>query len=144
MVILRMTKRVPDAFECEQLDGKLKDGHLVRPCERYNELYRGCKTIRSRIQQYYVYGETLDCSPHKNNYKACLQYRHTRDASHLDTIIEWEKNLINTRLKTVEQNTTWKRRETPPADFDRPLPEFLKKRSQRSIFRNLDQKSAVD
>lgn len=139
MVILRMTKQVPDEFECEPLDVKVEDGHLVRPCERYNELYMGCNAIRSRIHQYYVYGETLDCNPHKNNYKACLRYRHDRDVSHLSAIIDWEKNLIHTRLKTEEQNTTWKRRETPPTDFDRPLPDFLEKRRRRSGLGNIGQ-----
>lgn len=138
MVIVRPTKPVPEQFECEPTDANLKDAHLIRPCERYMELYRSCKSILSRIHQYYVYGETLDCSPHVNNYNACLSFRKSKDVSLLDTIISWEKDFINIRMKTVEQNKAWKMRETPPADFDGPLPEFIVKRNRNSIFNSRD------
>lgn len=134
MVILKLTKSVPDEFECEPVDSKDGQYRYIRPCERYEELYKSCRSIRSRVHQYYVYGELLDCKPHKENHTACREFRKTKDLKLLDRIIEWEKKLIHTRLMTVEQNKTWQMRESPPDDFESPLPDHIAKRQKSSLF----------
>uniref|UniRef100_A0A6G1SEM9 Synaptic plasticity regulator PANTS n=1 Tax=Aceria tosichella TaxID=561515 RepID=A0A6G1SEM9_9ACAR len=134
MVILRLGAPVSPEFESEVRDGSNKDALLVRPCERYRELFSSCKSIRGRIHQYYVYGELLDCSPNQDNYNACLNYRKTKDLKFLSKIIEWEKNLIMTRTNAERQNKTWQFRDSPPEDFNGPLPEFLAKRQANSLF----------
>lgn len=124
-------------FECEVIDpntGKTKV-NLVRPCERYKELYQLCKSIKNRLYQYYIYGETLDCSPHRNNHEACLSYRNTGNLDLLDPIIAWENQYITSRKMTVSQNKTWQLRQSPPDDFDKPLPAHIEKNHQKSIFR---------
>lgn len=135
---LRLTNAISEEFECEPVivppGLKKEDYSLIRPCNRYSELYKSCKSISGRINQYYVYGEKLDCEAHNRNYNNCLSYRKTKDISHLNSIIEWEKNLINTRLKCVEQNNCWEYRNEPPEAFDKPLPEFIAKRQTDSLF----------
>lgn len=118
--------------ECPALDKPLAT--LVRPCERYKELHKSCSSIRNRVNQYYVYGETLDCSDHLKNYEACMKFRKTKDADHLDRIIDWEKNYINLRVQTVRQNKVWEPRDTPPSDFSDPLPRFIVERNKDSLF----------
>lgn len=132
MVILRLTNPVQSEQEAEVVDSNAsKEGaRFVRPCERYREMLRECKSIRGRLHQYYVYGELLDCQPHKDNYDHCLQYRKSKDFSVLHQVIDWEKNLMLTRLNAEKQNTTWEYRTEPPNDFDGPLPEFLSKRQE--------------
>ena len=144
MGILRLTPTVPEEFECEVLDTSLKEYvgiNLVRPCERYLELFKTCKSIRGRLHQYYVYGELFDCQPHKSNYDACMNYRKSGELSILDPIIEWETNMINTRLKTVEQNKVWKMRDSPPEDFNAPLPNFISRRKASELFKRTDEES---
>lgn len=143
MVILKLTKSLSDEFECELVEkGKKADSNLVRPCERYKEMYNSCKSIKSKIYQYYVYGESLDCSQHLDNYDSCKKFRKTGDTNLLDSIIEWEKNLIMTRLKTVEQNKTWDLRTSPPQDFEAPLPEHLAARQKKSLFYTIEKRNS--
>lgn len=141
MVILSPSTRVSDEFECEVLEAPEADKNKyvhVRPCERYDELYRSCKSIRSRFAQYYVYGELLDCTNHLLNYKNCLEFRRTGNFRVLDPIVEWETDIIKTRMNTVNQNNTWQFRETPPSEFSAPIPEFLAKRQKSSLFQHRD------
>lgn len=140
MVILKLTKPVSSEFECEVDDPECKvkkeNVHLVRPCERYEELYKSCKSIRGRLHQYYVYGELFDCSIHKSNYTSCMKYRETKKLDLLYPVIEWEQNLISTRLKAAEQNKVWEFRQSPPEDFNGPLPDFIEKRQSKSFFKH--------
>lgn len=136
MAIMKMSSTISDEFETENTNEELKkDGILfVRPCERYNELLRSCRSIRGRLHQYYVYGELFDCSEHKNNYNNCMKFRSTQNPDVLDPIIEWETNLIQTRLNAAKNNKAWAFRKSPPSDFEKPLPEFLQKRQQKTLF----------
>lgn len=136
MVILKMSKPVSGEFECEVLGHpEMKDKlGLVRPCERYKELYNSCSSIKSRLYQLYIYGETIDCNQHYENYQTCLNYRKTKDLRILDKIIEWERNLIQIRLNTVAQNKAWELRTDPPHDFEAPLPEFIEKNKAKYTF----------
>lgn len=128
MGVFNLSPSVSDEFECEVVkpDDRLRANiHLVRPCERYKELYGTCSSWIGRIQQYYVYGEKLDCDQHHRNYTNCIKYRQTKDVNLLVPIIEWEQNLIRLRLKSAELNTVWQMRDKSPDDFNRPLPEHL-------------------
>lgn len=143
MVILSPSTSVADLFETEVVeveDAEKNDYIYVRPCERYKELYKSCKSFRSRFGQYYVYGEFLDCSDHWKNYKNCLQFRKTGNFKDLDSVVRWEKNMIETRVNTVLQNKAWEMRDKPPV-FDAPLPEFIAKRQAGSLFAKFDQRN---
>lgn len=121
-----ITGFINDDFECEVHkpgDNVKSNIYLVRPCERYKELYSTCSSWVARIQQYYVYGEKLDCNPHYDNYKACMKYRKTKNANLLDPVIKWEENMILVRNKSVELNTVWQLRDKPPKNFSDPLPK---------------------
>lgn len=137
MVVLRLTRPVPPGYECEieNEDIALEGARFVRPCERYNEFYNSCKSLGGRLHQYYVYGELLDCSAHKENHRACLDYRKTRDFDKLKRVIDWEKNFMETRIMAERSNRTWQFRAKPPADFDSPLPDFLARRQASSTLR---------
>lgn len=140
MGIIRFTPSVGADFECEVSVEDLKhttDGHLVRPCERYKELYKDCSSIAARIHQYYVFGDFTDCSQHKDNYNSCLKYRKTKNLQLLDPIIKWERDLIQKRLDVARSNPCWEMRDEPPTDFNGPLPEFTEMLHKNSRFRKL-------
>lgn len=123
---MKLPNPVNPEFECEVLDDvKVDDVYLVRPCQRYQEIYKSCKSFKGRIHQYYVYGEFFDCNDHKNNYNNCLNYRKTKDENYLEGIISWEKRMIEVRTAAALSNPIWEFRTQPPADFKAPLPSFL-------------------
>jgi len=134
MGILRFTASVSPEFECEVPEPLLTyDLRLVRPCERYKQIFSACRSLRGRLHQYYVYGELFDCSNLKENYSNCKKFRATQDVEFLKSIVEWEKNLIETRLAASLNNPVWKLRDSPPEDFDGPLPEFIRQRQKGSF-----------
>lgn len=133
--IMHPARPFPREFEYEVILKGKPDSRLVRPCERYKEMNQLCTSVRSKIQQYYIYGETLDCSQHASNYQSCLDYRKSQNEDSLKPIIAWEKSLIETRKKTQEQNKVWEKREEPPSNFSAPLPAFIQKNHKESMFR---------
>ena len=140
MGVLRLSTFTDSKFESEVIEGSAikEDAYLVRPCERYKELYKSCKSIRGRMHQYYVYGELFDCSEHKRHFKSCLSYRKTNDIDLLKPIIQWEKKMIETRLKACLENPVWEVRDSPPKDFNDPLPDFIQKRKSWSKLKAKD------
>lgn len=141
MGVIKLTPPISPQFECELTlkdIQSIKGGHLVRPCERYREMYKDCSSIRSRIQQYYVFGDLTDCSQHTNNYDNCNKYRKTKNPDLLQPIIAWEENFIYKRLGAAQANPVWETRESPPSDFDGPLPEFIEKLHKKSLFKKFN------
>lgn len=140
MGLISFTPSVGSEFEGELTTQELQDtlsGYLVRPCERYRELYSDCSSLRARVHQYYVFGDLTDCSQHSNNYDSCLNYRKTKDPQLLQPIIDWEKNLIQKRLDVAAANPCWDAREIPPSNFNGPLPSFVEERHKKSYFKKL-------
>ncbi|XP_042224362.1 UPF0545 protein C22orf39 homolog isoform X2 [Homarus americanus] len=99
----------------------------VRPCERYKEEYSDCTSIKAKFHQYFIHGETKDCSQWKTDYNHCLNYRNKKDIESLTSVIETEKERREKRLIGHYTNTTWEKRESPPDDWNKPLPEYLQK-----------------
>lgn len=138
MVLLKCTPQKDDFLETE-ISPEYSSAErpyiwLVRPCERYKEMYDDCKSISARFQQYYIYGYNLDCSNHINHYDLCKKFRKQKDPSILDPIINNELLEIKRRTQTVHDNKAWELRDSPPADFNAPLPEFIAKRSSKFPF----------
>lgn len=51
----------------------------IRECEMYKDEYKDCTSFRARFQQYFVYGETLDCNQWKKDYDNCCKWESKRD-----------------------------------------------------------------
>lgn len=121
--------------ECLNPDVVKEDKFLVRPCERYRELFKSCSSLKNRIYQYYIYGETIDCRHYKEHHDNCMAFRKTRDTNHLDSIIDWEKKYIEVRKMSEKQNDVWQPRKAPPTSFDGPLPEFIQNNHRNSYLK---------
>lgn len=136
MVVLRMSTETADDQQNYEIKEKIEKPfyYLVRVCEEYKSLFKNCKRISSRIHQYYVYGDLLDCNIHNDNYSHCLNYRKKKNLDSLNPIIEWENAVMDARNKSVLNNKAWQLRDRPPIDFDGPLPEFLRRRQKESSF----------
>ncbi|XP_055928403.1 uncharacterized protein LOC129959545 isoform X2 [Argiope bruennichi] len=80
-------KRDEKYFEVSDVDNVEnlpKDAWKVRPCEWYKEEYKDCKSIKARFHQYFVYGDTVDCTQWKNDYMNCMHFRKKHDLESLE------------------------------------------------------------
>lgn len=107
---------------------------MCRPCEWYKDESRECGRLRARIHQYFVFGETQDCSGWTRDYEACLAFRKTRDPQQLSAIIASEEKRFRERTLAAAKNDVWKYRTSPPADWSAPLPDYMEQRTRGTLF----------
>ncbi|XP_066978259.1 synaptic plasticity regulator PANTS [Macrobrachium rosenbergii] len=105
----------------DQLESHPKFSWLVRPCERYKEEYSDCTSIKAKFHQYFINGETADCSQWKTDYNRCLDFRNKRDLKALEDVITSERLRRIKRLEGHHQNNVWEPRESPPDDWSKPI-----------------------
>ena len=107
--------------------------YQIRPCSTYKEEYSDCTSIKARFHQYFIYGEPIDCSQWKRDYDNCCRFEdNPEDYRSAKELIESEKERRRQRLKAHYGNDVWKKRSSPPEDWDKPLPEELLKKYEGS------------
>lgn len=99
----------------------------IRPCDIYYDEYKECKSIKARFQQYFVHGESSDCTPWKRDYDNCAKFEETKDLRAARALIESEKQRRVDRFKGHYMNDVWKKRDQPPANWNSELPEAIAK-----------------
>ncbi|XP_068234523.1 synaptic plasticity regulator PANTS [Palaemon carinicauda] len=107
----------------DQMESYPRFSWLVKPCERYKEEYSECTSIKAKFHQYFINGETEDCSQWKKDYNSCLDFRNKRDLEALDNVITSERLRRKKRLEGHYQNDVWEPRESPPEDWNKPIPK---------------------
>ncbi|KPI91664.1 PREDICTED: UPF0545 protein C22orf39 homolog [Papilio xuthus] len=105
---------------------------LIRDCEVYKDEYKECTSFRGRFHQYFIFGELLDCKQWKRDYDNCCKWENSKDVKAAVAVIESEKQRRLERLRAHYRNDTWKKRDAPPADWDKPLPEWMAKRDENT------------
>ncbi|XP_044731674.1 UPF0545 protein C22orf39 homolog [Chrysoperla carnea] len=112
----------------KDLDKRLEeDEWMIRPCHVYKEEYSDCKSIKARFHQYFIFGDTIDCSQWKNDYNNCSDWVDRKDKKAAVKLIESESARRKARLDAHDNNTVWEKRKEPPSDWARPLPEWMEK-----------------
>ncbi|CAH2241168.1 UPF0545 protein C22orf39 homolog [Pararge aegeria] len=109
-----------------------EDKWMIRDCEMYKDEYKECTSFRARFHQYFIYGETLDCNQWKKDYNNCCKWTDDGDLKAADAVIKSERIRRLERLKSHYQNDIWTKREAPPSDWDKPLPDWMVKRDENS------------
>ncbi len=97
-----------------------------------NEEYKDCKSLKSRFNQYFIHGESLDCSSWYHDYENCLKWESKKDLKAAKEIIDSESKRRNIRLKNHYGNDIWRKRKTVPEDWAKPLPENISKEYENS------------
>ncbi|XP_055859360.1 UPF0545 protein C22orf39 homolog [Episyrphus balteatus] len=112
----------------------LKDAWAIRPCNMYKEEYSDCTSIKARFHQYFVHGESVDCSQWLTDYENCVRYKDSNcnDIKAGAAVVQSEEERRQKRLKAHYANTTWKKRQSPPEDWAKPLPEWLAKKNENT------------
>ncbi|OQV25201.1 hypothetical protein BV898_20133 [Hypsibius exemplaris] len=103
---------------------------MIRPCELYKEEYRDCTMVRSRFHQLFTTGVKRDCSQWKTDYENCLLWRKNADPEAAKKAIQSESRRVAYRIATVMDNEIWQLRDTPPENWNAPLPEALERLRQ--------------
>lgn len=99
----------------------------------YKEEYDDCTSIRGRFQQYFVHGNSADCSQWQRDYDNCVHFEKSPDnLQAAQEIFDSESNRRAIRWKGHYGNTVWEKRKSPPEDWAKPLPEWLLKRNENS------------
>ncbi|KAJ8725822.1 hypothetical protein PYW08_004005 [Mythimna loreyi] len=124
-------KETQEVVKSEE-EQELEDKWVIRECELYKDEYKDCTSFRGRFQQYFVYGETLDCNQWKKDYDNCCKWENKGDIKAAEALIASEKARRMERLRAHYRNDIWKKRDSPPADWDKPLPEWMQKRDENS------------
>lgn len=114
-----------------KIDNKiLANSWMVRPCEAYKDEHTECTSMKGKFHQYFIHGETLDCSQWVKDYENCMEFRMTKEQAPLAAVIKSEQVRRFQRMAPFFLNDVWKHRKTPPGDWNKPLPEKMQKEYQ--------------
>lgn len=102
----------------------------IRPCFLYKDEYSDCTSIKARFHQYFIHGETIDCSQWKADHKNCQKWEDKQDLQAATEVIKSEERRRLERLKAHYGNTVWTKRTSPPEEWNAPLPAWLEERSK--------------
>jgi len=105
---------------------------MLRPCVIYKDEYDDCTSIRARFNQYFIFGQTLNCDQWKTDYHNCYQWQKNKSREAYDELIKSEKKHRLERLLPHYQNNVWEKREKPPENWNTPLPEWMQKQFEKS------------
>ncbi|KAM7341920.1 synaptic plasticity regulator PANTS [Cochliomyia hominivorax] len=112
----------------------LKDEWSIRPCAVYKDEYDDCTSFKARFHQYFINGKNTDCTQWQTDYKNCMRYRDS-NGNNVEAGIAVIKSEEERRLKRFHghyANNVWEKRKSPPADWSKPLPEWMEKKNENS------------
>ncbi|XP_054709478.1 UPF0545 protein C22orf39 homolog [Uloborus diversus] len=109
------------------------DAWKVRPCEWYKDEYKNCTGMQSRFNQYYIYGEVLDCSNWKKDYQDCMIFRKNHDLKAIEKVIESENQRKKKRNEASYNNDVWQYRSKPPENWNSEMPDWMIERKKNSL-----------
>ncbi|XP_022917753.2 synaptic plasticity regulator PANTS [Onthophagus taurus] len=114
--------------EAENKSKEFLDGEwMIRSCDVYEDEYSDCTSLKARFNQYFIFGEYIDCSQWKRDADNCVRWKEKQDVKSAKELIESERIRRLQRLKGHYSNNVWTKRTEPPKDWDKPLPNYLQK-----------------
>uniref|UniRef100_A0A1B6CYQ7 Synaptic plasticity regulator PANTS n=1 Tax=Clastoptera arizonana TaxID=38151 RepID=A0A1B6CYQ7_9HEMI len=111
---------------------KWQKSWMIRPCVLYYEEYKDCKSIRGRFQQYFVEGKYEDCNPWKQDHLNCEKFKTNKDEKAYNEIISNEESRRRKRMQCHLNNKVWENRDSPPENWNAPLPEWMLRRYENT------------
>lgn len=74
----------------------------------------------------------MDCTQWATDYNNCQKHSWLNDKEAAKLVIQSELNRRTARLKPHYDNDIWTKRENPPADWSRPLPDYMEERNKNT------------
>lgn len=109
----------------------------------YKGEYKECKRIKGRFNQYFVFGEFQDCQDWADTYNNCQKYSWGKNKDAAIDVIKSELERREKRLKPYRENDIWTKRDGPPEDWSKPLPEFMIERNRNSYLEYMGKESGI-
>lgn len=91
-----------------------------------------CKSLKSRFNQYFIFGHYLSCDQWRLDYNNCQKYAWREDKEAARQLIVSELSRRTKRLSAHYGNDVWEKREHPPDDWSRALPAFMEERNKNT------------
>ncbi|KAJ8967112.1 hypothetical protein NQ314_003085 [Rhamnusium bicolor] len=110
-----------------EFSAKIEDEWMIRRCTVYDEEYRDCTSVKARFNQYFIHGKTIDCGQWKKDSVNCYKWSESKNINAAKELVQSEKLRRKERLLPHYTNNIWKKRKSPPEDWNKPLPEYLQK-----------------
>ncbi|KAL1452098.1 hypothetical protein WDU94_006410, partial [Cyamophila willieti] len=104
----------------------------IRPCEIYKRELKGCIGFQGRFYQYFVDGELKDCSEWQRDFANCEKWFEENNYKSAEAVILNEEARIQKRMTGHYQNNVWEHRESPPEDWNKPLPDWMEKDNENT------------
>ncbi|XP_059620744.1 UPF0545 protein C22orf39 homolog [Phlebotomus argentipes] len=122
-------------FSSQLSDERVRDNLMwaSRPCFLYKHEFSDCKSYKARFNQYFIYGESIDCSQWGKDYEDCLKYEEKDDLAAARRLLDSEAERRQKRMEAHKANDVWKKRSTPPTDWNAPLPEWFTKTNENTF-----------
>ncbi|CAL1267943.1 unnamed protein product [Larinioides sclopetarius] len=92
--------------------------------------------MKARFHQYFIYGDTIDCTHWKNDYMNCMHFRKKHDLESLEKVVVSENERKRQRIQSMEQNDVWKYRSSPPENWNSPMPSWMVENKKDSLLIN--------
>ncbi|KAG8194767.1 hypothetical protein JTE90_026407 [Oedothorax gibbosus] len=121
---------VSDGYENDDLPN---DAWKIRPCEWYKEEYKDCKGFRARFHQYFIHGETVDCSQWKIDFDNCMQFRKKKDLKCMECVMSSEDKRKKERENASSENDVWEYRTEPPNNWNSTMPDWMLEDKKNSL-----------
>lgn len=80
-----------------------------------------------------MHGDSLDCSSWEHDFEDCVRFEEKGDLKAAKKVIDNEEGRRKERMKAHYGNNIWKKRNGPPADWSKPLPDHLQKGYENSF-----------
>lgn len=135
-------------FAKEKANLKVSDANsqykwLIKPCIFYKETFNDCNSFYGQFNARYTTGHKEDCSQWYADYRNCSAYEQTGSEEALNQLIESEKIRRLERLVTMKNNNIWEYRESPPTDWNAPLPQHLQSAEDEEYLRSRMNKNSI-
>ncbi|XP_033230636.1 UPF0545 protein C22orf39 homolog [Belonocnema kinseyi] len=138
------SENMQESEENEKEDERKIDSWMIRPCDRYRDEYKDCTSIKARFHQYFVSGKYADCSQWKIDFNNCEKWTSKKDYTAYQELVASETNRRLKRLRAHYANNVWKKRDKPPEDWNKPLPQWLQERNATSYLELKNRESKIE
>ncbi|XP_043250381.1 UPF0545 protein C22orf39 homolog [Colletes gigas] len=130
----------PDKTDTSEQKNEIDEYNwMIRPCEVYKEEYDDCRSISARLHQHFIFGKLLECTQWKTDYHNCYVWTKHKSKKAYDELIASEKNRRMERLRPHYKNDVWSRRDTPPENWNEPLPQWLQDKYEHSYLKYMSE-----
>ncbi len=116
-----------------------KQPSIHLPCDHYEYEFNMCSSFMNKVNNYYRGVESdpdRTCESYKNLFLDCVSYERN-PGQNFDALLRlkaYEKQMLEKRRQSAENNDVWTKRTSPPSDWNAPLPDWCMERLKQTVW----------